>query len=152
MNGLQQVTVSALFIAICHLFGAIDTHPKSPEVTGFVALTFSILQILLILAWKHLSLPPQVISEFEASPDSFSYRIPNLSRNRQYSVWVVAVTAAGRGNSSEIITVEPLAKGTGTASQSQPGFCAADCWQNGPLLWPLRASLRVGFVTLQKAR
>uniref|UniRef100_A0A8C9AGX6 Cell adhesion molecule DSCAM n=1 Tax=Prolemur simus TaxID=1328070 RepID=A0A8C9AGX6_PROSS len=51
-----------------------------------------------------------VISEFEASPDSFSYRIPNLSRNRQYSVWVVAVTSAGRGNSSEIITVEPLAK------------------------------------------
>lgn len=41
MNWLQQVTVSALFIAICHLFGAIDTHPKSPEVTGFVALTFS---------------------------------------------------------------------------------------------------------------
>lgn len=78
------------------------------------------LQILLILAWKHLSLPPQVISEFEASPDSFSYRIPNLSRNRQYSVWVVAVTAAGRGNSSEIITVEPLAKGTGTAAHSQP--------------------------------
>ncbi|XP_060626283.2 cell adhesion molecule DSCAM isoform X3 [Anolis sagrei] len=53
---------------------------------------------------------PTVISEFEASPDSFSYRIPNLSRNRQYSVWVVAVTAAGRGNISEIITVEPLAK------------------------------------------
>ncbi|XP_066226259.1 cell adhesion molecule DSCAM [Saccopteryx leptura] len=53
---------------------------------------------------------PTVISEFEASPDSFSYRIPNLSRNRQYSVWVVAVTSAGRGNSSEVITVEPLAK------------------------------------------
>ncbi|XP_012586416.1 PREDICTED: Down syndrome cell adhesion molecule [Condylura cristata] len=53
---------------------------------------------------------PTVISEFEASPDSFSYRIPNLSRNRQYSVWVVAVTSAGSGNSSEIITVEPLAK------------------------------------------
>ncbi|XP_040105062.1 Down syndrome cell adhesion molecule [Oryx dammah] len=53
---------------------------------------------------------PTVISEFEASPDSFSYRIPNLSRNRQYSVWVVAVTSAGRGNSSEIITVEPVAK------------------------------------------
>lgn len=61
--------------------------------------------------WEHLCLLSQVISEFEASPDSFSYRIPNLSRNRQYSVWVVAVTSAGRGNSSEIITVEPLAKG-----------------------------------------
>ncbi|XP_075710738.1 cell adhesion molecule DSCAM isoform X1 [Rhinoderma darwinii] len=53
---------------------------------------------------------PTVISEFEAAPDSFFYRIPNLSRNRQYSVWVVAVTAAGRGNSSDIITVEPTAK------------------------------------------
>ncbi|KAM4699564.1 cell adhesion molecule DSCAM isoform 1-T1 [Discoglossus pictus] len=53
---------------------------------------------------------PTVISEFEAAPDSFFYRIPNLSRNRQYSVWVVAVTAAGRGNNSDIITVEPVAK------------------------------------------
>ncbi|XP_075449826.1 cell adhesion molecule DSCAM isoform X2 [Ascaphus truei] len=53
---------------------------------------------------------PTVISEFEAAPDSFFYRIPNLSRNRQYSVWVVAVTAAGRGNSSDTITVEPVAK------------------------------------------
>ncbi|XP_078002609.1 cell adhesion molecule DSCAM [Phascolarctos cinereus] len=53
---------------------------------------------------------PTVNSEFEASPDAFSYRIPNLNRNQQYSVWVVAVTSAGRGNSSEIITVEPLAK------------------------------------------
>ncbi|XP_041088982.1 Down syndrome cell adhesion molecule homolog isoform X1 [Polyodon spathula] len=53
---------------------------------------------------------PTVISEFEASPDVFSYQIPNLSRSRQYSIWVVAVTAAGRGNASDIITVEPLAK------------------------------------------
>ncbi|XP_078416436.1 cell adhesion molecule DSCAM isoform X3 [Cetorhinus maximus] len=53
---------------------------------------------------------PTIISEFEASPDAFYYRIPNLSQNRQYSIWVVAITAAGRGNSSEIITVEPLAK------------------------------------------
>ncbi|OCT93751.1 hypothetical protein XELAEV_18011423mg [Xenopus laevis] len=53
---------------------------------------------------------PTVISDFEAAPDSFFYRIPSLSRNRQYSVWVVAVTAAGRGNSSDIITVEPVAK------------------------------------------
>ncbi|XP_048837421.1 Down syndrome cell adhesion molecule homolog isoform X2 [Brienomyrus brachyistius] len=53
---------------------------------------------------------PTVMSEFEASPDVYFYRIPNLSRNRQYSIWVVAVTAAGRGNSSDIITVEPLAK------------------------------------------
>lgn len=58
--------------------------------------------------------PPvlQVMSEFEASPDAYFYRIPNLARNRQYSIWVVAVTAAGHGNNSEKITVEPLAKGT----------------------------------------
>lgn len=53
----------------------------------------------------------QVMSEFEASPDAYFYRIPNLARNRQYSVWVVAVTAAGHGNNSEKIIVEPLAKG-----------------------------------------
>uniref|UniRef100_A0A3P9HI31 Cell adhesion molecule DSCAM n=1 Tax=Oryzias latipes TaxID=8090 RepID=A0A3P9HI31_ORYLA len=53
---------------------------------------------------------PTVSSEFEAAPDVFFYRIPNLSRNRQYSVWVVAVTAAGRGNASEVITVKPMAE------------------------------------------
>uniref|UniRef100_A0A8C4S2V6 Cell adhesion molecule DSCAM n=1 Tax=Erpetoichthys calabaricus TaxID=27687 RepID=A0A8C4S2V6_ERPCA len=53
---------------------------------------------------------PMVSSEFEASPDVFFYRVPNLSRNRKYSIWVVAATAAGRGNASEIITVEPQAK------------------------------------------
>lgn len=52
------------------------------------------------------------MSEFEASPDAYFYRIPNLARNRQYSIWVVAVTAAGHGNNSEKIMVEPLAKGT----------------------------------------
>lgn len=59
----------------------------------------------------------QVSSEFEAAPDVFFYRIPNLSRNRQYSIWVVAVTAAGRGNSSEIITVKPMAEGMYSVSQ-----------------------------------
>ncbi|KAG7483685.1 hypothetical protein MATL_G00041000 [Megalops atlanticus] len=53
---------------------------------------------------------PTVISEFEAAPDVFFYRVPNLSRNQKYSIWVVAVTAAGRGNASDIVTVEPLAK------------------------------------------
>ncbi|KAL4657330.1 hypothetical protein GN956_G4875 [Arapaima gigas] len=53
---------------------------------------------------------PKVMSEFEAAPDVFFYRIPNLVQNRRYSVWVVAVTAAGRGNASSIITVEPLSK------------------------------------------
>lgn len=52
------------------------------------------------------------MSEFEASPDAYFYRIPNLVHNRQYSIWVVAVTAAGHGNNSEKIMVEPLAKGT----------------------------------------
>uniref|UniRef100_A0A8C2WX55 Cell adhesion molecule DSCAM n=1 Tax=Cyclopterus lumpus TaxID=8103 RepID=A0A8C2WX55_CYCLU len=56
------------------------------------------------------NLHPMVMSEFEASPDAYFYRIPNLARNRQYSIWVVAVTAAGHGNNSEKITVEPLAK------------------------------------------
>ncbi|XP_048853649.1 LOW QUALITY PROTEIN: Down syndrome cell adhesion molecule homolog [Brienomyrus brachyistius] len=53
---------------------------------------------------------PKVMSEFEASPDVFFYRIPNLVQNRQYSIWVVAATEAGRGNASTIITVEPLPK------------------------------------------
>ncbi|KAG7252613.1 hypothetical protein CRUP_000589, partial [Coryphaenoides rupestris] len=44
------------------------------------------------------NLHPMVMSEFEASPDVYFYRIPNLARNRQYSIWVVAVTAAGHGN------------------------------------------------------
>lgn len=57
------------------------------------------------------AVPPQGISEFEAAPDVYFHRVPNLSRNQKYSFWVVAVTAAGRGNASEIITVEPLAKG-----------------------------------------
>uniref|UniRef100_H2RTA1 Cell adhesion molecule DSCAM n=1 Tax=Takifugu rubripes TaxID=31033 RepID=H2RTA1_TAKRU len=55
-------------------------------------------------------LHPMVMSEFEASPDAYFYRIPNLAQNRQYTIWVVAVTAAGHGNNSEKITVEPLAK------------------------------------------
>ncbi|XP_051972483.1 cell adhesion molecule DSCAM-like isoform X1 [Xyrauchen texanus] len=53
---------------------------------------------------------PTVVSEFEVAPDEFLHRVHNLSRNRKYSIWVMAVTAAGRGNSSDIITVEPLAK------------------------------------------
>uniref|UniRef100_A0A4W4FCD7 Cell adhesion molecule DSCAM n=1 Tax=Electrophorus electricus TaxID=8005 RepID=A0A4W4FCD7_ELEEL len=53
---------------------------------------------------------PTVVSEFEAAPDEFLHRVQNLSRNRKYSFWVLAVTAAGRGNSSEVIAVEPLAK------------------------------------------
>lgn len=52
-----------------------------------------------------------MVSEFDAAPDEFLHKVQNLSRNRKYSIWVMAVTAAGRGNSSEVITVEPLAKG-----------------------------------------
>lgn len=74
-----------------------------------------------------MSLLSQVSSEFEAAPDVFFYRIPNLSRNRQYSIWVVAVTAAGRGNASEIITVKPMAEG----EWSRPvvlfdGYCSSN--------------------------
>uniref|UniRef100_A0A4W4EWH0 Cell adhesion molecule DSCAM n=1 Tax=Electrophorus electricus TaxID=8005 RepID=A0A4W4EWH0_ELEEL len=53
---------------------------------------------------------PTVISEFEAAPDVYFRRVTNLNQNWQYSIWVVAVTAAGRGNASDIITVEPQAK------------------------------------------
>ncbi|XP_052463751.1 cell adhesion molecule DSCAM-like isoform X2 [Carassius gibelio] len=53
---------------------------------------------------------PTVVSEFEVAPDEFLHRVHNLSRNKKYSIWVMAVTAAGRGNSSDVITVEPLAK------------------------------------------
>ncbi|KAF7692719.1 Down syndrome cell adhesion molecule [Silurus meridionalis] len=53
---------------------------------------------------------PTVISEFEAAPDVYFRRVTNLNQNWQYSIWVVAVTAAGRGNASEIISVEPQAK------------------------------------------
>lgn len=54
----------------------------------------------------------QVISEFEAAPDVYFRRVTNLNQNWQYSIWVVAATAAGRGNASEIISVEPQANGT----------------------------------------
>lgn len=60
------------------------------------------------------------MSEFEASPDVYFYRIPNLARNRQYSIWVVAVTAAGHGNNSEKISVEPLAKGSPSVAYYVP--------------------------------
>ncbi|KAA0701718.1 Down syndrome cell adhesion molecule -like protein [Triplophysa tibetana] len=53
---------------------------------------------------------PTVHSEFEAAPDVYFRRLTNLNQNWQYSIWVVAVTSAGRGNSSEVITVEPQAK------------------------------------------
>lgn len=71
---------------------------------------------LQVMAILNVSPPTQVSSEFEAAPDVFFYRIPNLSRNRQYSIWVVAVTAAGRGNTSEIITVKPMAEGRWSSS------------------------------------
>lgn len=72
-----------------------------------------------------LSLRLQVMSEFEASPDAYFYRIPNLARNRQYTIWVVAVTAAGHGNNSEKITVEPLAKGRAELGLRSPAWMEA---------------------------
>ncbi|TRY91082.1 hypothetical protein DNTS_014515 [Danionella cerebrum] len=56
------------------------------------------------------SVSRDVVSEFEVAPDEFLHRIHNLSRNKKYSIWVMAVTVAGRGNSSDVITIEPLAK------------------------------------------
>lgn len=69
------------------------------------------LLFVVILIEPFQRLPLQVISEFEAAPDVYFRRLTNLNQNWQYSIWVVAVTAAGRGNASEIITVEPQAKG-----------------------------------------
>ncbi|XP_038635043.1 Down syndrome cell adhesion molecule-like protein 1 homolog [Scyliorhinus canicula] len=49
-------------------------------------------------------------SEYEASPETLYYRIPNLNRRQQYLLWVAAVTSAGRGNVSNKVTGEPAAK------------------------------------------
>lgn len=54
----------------------------------------------------------QVNNDNDAPPDKYFYHIHGLRLNQRYSIWVVAVTAAGPGNASEIITVEPLEKGT----------------------------------------
>nr|XP_029535897.1 Down syndrome cell adhesion molecule homolog [Oncorhynchus nerka] len=96
-----------------------DTVPGPPAGVKSVAATSSVefvswLPPLNGIIRKYIvfcsNLHPTVMSEFEASPDVYFYRVPNLARNRKYSIWVVAVTAAGRGNSSETITVEPRAK------------------------------------------
>lgn len=62
-----------------------------------------------------LTLPPQAPSEYETSPEQLFYRIAHLNRGQQYLLWVAAVTSAGRGNSSEKVTIEPAGKG------EQPG-------------------------------
>ncbi|XP_048471430.1 Down syndrome cell adhesion molecule-like protein 1 homolog [Rhincodon typus] len=49
-------------------------------------------------------------SEYEASPETLYYRIPNLNRQQKYLLWVAAVTSAGRGNVSNKVTGEPAAK------------------------------------------
>uniref|UniRef100_A0A671SFP0 Down syndrome cell adhesion molecule b n=1 Tax=Sinocyclocheilus anshuiensis TaxID=1608454 RepID=A0A671SFP0_9TELE len=48
---------------------------------------------------------PTVISEFEAAPDVYFRRLTNLNQNWQYSIWVVAVTAAGRGNANWLVAI-----------------------------------------------
>ncbi|XP_076137879.1 cell adhesion molecule DSCAM [Alosa pseudoharengus] len=53
---------------------------------------------------------PTVNNDNDAPPDKYFYHIHGLRLNQRYSIWVVAVTAAGPGNASEIITVEPLEK------------------------------------------
>lgn len=62
---------------------------------------------------------PQAPSEYETSPEQLFYRIAHLNRGQQYLLWVAAVTSAGRGNSSEKVTIEPAGKG------EQPGAQAA---------------------------
>jgi hypothetical protein len=54
---------------------------------------------------------PQAPSEYETSPEQLFYRIAHLNRGQQYLLWVAAVTSAGRGNSSEKVTIEPAGKG-----------------------------------------
>ncbi|XP_029771561.1 Down syndrome cell adhesion molecule-like protein 1 [Suricata suricatta] len=49
-------------------------------------------------------------SEYETSPEQLFYRIAHLHRGQQYLLWVAAVTSAGRGNSSEKVTIEPAGK------------------------------------------
>ncbi|KAF5921205.1 hypothetical protein HPG69_018605 [Diceros bicornis minor] len=49
-------------------------------------------------------------SEYETSPEQLFYRIAHLNRGQQYLLWVAAVTSAGRGNSSEKVTIEPAGK------------------------------------------
>lgn len=58
-----------------------------------------------------LCLRPQAPSEYETSPEQLFYRIAHLNRGQQYLLWVAAVTSAGRGNSSEKVTIEPAGKG-----------------------------------------
>ncbi|XP_029410831.1 Down syndrome cell adhesion molecule-like protein 1 isoform X3 [Nannospalax galili] len=53
---------------------------------------------------------PQAPSEYETSPEQLFYRIAHLNRGQQYLLWVAAVTSAGRGNSSEKVTIEPAGK------------------------------------------
>lgn len=53
----------------------------------------------------------QAPSEYETSPEQLFYRIAHLNRGQQYLLWVAAVTSAGRGNSSEKVTIEPAGKG-----------------------------------------
>ena len=60
----------------------------------------------------HFSAPvPQAPSEYETSPEQLFYQIAHLNRGQQYLLWVAAVTSAGRGNSSEKVTIEPAGKG-----------------------------------------
>lgn len=61
-------------------------------------------------AWP-ISAGPQAPSEYETSPEQLFYRIAHLNRGQQYLLWVAAVTSAGRGNSSDKVTIEPAGKG-----------------------------------------
>ncbi|KAM6973578.1 LOW QUALITY PROTEIN: cell adhesion molecule DSCAML1 [Aplochiton taeniatus] len=49
-------------------------------------------------------------SEYEANPEVLFYRITHLNHRQQYLIWAAAVTTAGRGNTSDRVTVEPAGK------------------------------------------
>ena len=66
---------------------------------------------------------PQAPSEYETSPEQLFYRIAHLNRGQQYLLWVAAVTSAGRGNSSEKVTIEPA----GTGEQPGAGAEGRNC-------------------------
>uniref|UniRef100_A0A671SFN5 Down syndrome cell adhesion molecule b n=1 Tax=Sinocyclocheilus anshuiensis TaxID=1608454 RepID=A0A671SFN5_9TELE len=59
---------------------------------------------------------PTVISEFEAAPDVYFRRLTNLNQNWQYSIWVVAVTAAGRGNANWLVALSTIVMAFGTVT------------------------------------
>lgn len=75
----------------------------------------------------------QAPSEYETSPEQLFYRIAHLNRGQQYLLWVAAVTSAGRGNSSEKVTIEPAGKGERPGARPEgPKLPEAPFYGSGP--------------------